>query len=192
MAHEFDTRQQAEELYILEGMTLDQVASRVDIPARTVEEWSRVDGWVDKRKEYRRALGEIKRNTVLYRLNLLKEAMTTLHPQHAFAVSAMEKLAAERRAEGEEQRVKSAEQKGEADMREISTPQEAVSALQEAIQRRLNTLLTEPGTVTLKSIKELKDCLSMVDQLKTKYTVEKQEKQLLDAAEIKALREQIL
>lgn len=191
MAHEFDTRQQAEELYILEGMTLEQVALRVDVPVRTVEEWSRVDGWVDKRKEYRRALGEIKRNTVLYRLNLIKEAMTTLHPQHAFAVSAMERLAAEKSAHASIPQ-HDRDESGDGAAREIKTPQDAVAALQEVIQRRLNGLLTEPGTVTLKGVKELKDSLAMVDQLKQKYTVEKQEKQLLDAAEIKALREQIL
>jgi uncharacterized protein YjcR len=68
MAHEFETKLQAQDLYVLEGLTLEQVAEKTGLPDQTVRRWSADDGWVGMRNEYRVAESEIKRKTRLYRL----------------------------------------------------------------------------------------------------------------------------
>jgi hypothetical protein len=52
--------------------------------------------------------------------------------------------------------------------RVIKTPQEAVLALQDAIERKLNILLAQPDSVSLKSVNELKKSMDMLDQMKAK------------------------
>lgn len=161
MTVDFETRQQAEELYILEGLTLSQVAEKTSVPEATVKRWSADDGWFEKRKEYRRALGEIRRNSVLYRLKLLQEAMKTLHPQHAFAWSTVERAAAEK--------VTAEAKIPDAQRREIRTAQDAIDALQEAIERKLAIMLSQPGSLSLKAVKEMKEAMLIVDELRARY-----------------------
>jgi len=157
MTIDFEIRQQAEELYILEGMTLNQVAERTGVPESTVKRWSSEGGWFDMRKDYRRAQGEIKRNTVLYRLAILKKAMDSLHAQDAFAWASVEKTATDK--------ILTDDRVQDLPQREIRTAQDAIDALKEAIERKLAIMLSQPGTLDLKAVKEMRDAIIMVDEL---------------------------
>ncbi len=170
MAHEFETKLEAQDLYVLQGLTLEQVAQRTGVPERTVKEWSAAEGWVDLRKEYRQAQSEIRRQTMLYRLALLKEGMKNLHPQAAFAWATVESAAKKTDVGGQRSEVSKDLNPGE--QREIKTPADVVAALQEAIERKLNRMLSQPDAVNLKAIKDLKDAMQMVDELKAKYKPE--------------------
>lgn len=187
MAHEFESRQRAEELYILDGLTLDQVAERTGIPGRTVEEWSRAEGWVEMRREYRKAQGEIRRQTVLYRLALLKKGIETLHPQQAFAWASVEQTA----MKAQSSKLEAEREEPQSETREIRTPEDAVNALQDAIQRRLNTLLTSPDAVNLKTVREIKDSLAMVQELKAQYKPEDRQKGLSEET-IRKIEKEVL
>lgn len=192
--HEFETKQQAQDCYILEGLTLAKTAARVGLPERTVEEWSRAEGWVDLRKEYRAAQSEIRRKTMLYRLALLKEGMTTLHPQAAFAWATVESTAQKGIANGLDSRlrVNDGEKSGNDEQREIGTLEDAVGVLQEVVERKLNAMLTDPRAVSLKNVKEMKDAMLMIEQLKAKYGIGQEKAKVPTMAEIKAIREQFL
>lgn len=190
MAHEFETKLQAQDLYVLEGATLEEVSEKLALPIQTVKRWSADEGWVGMRKEYREAQSEIRRKTTLYRLELLKAGIQTLHPQAAYAWAAVEQAAkksaeAYDSAQGLVQREQSAE-------REIKTVEDAISAMQEAVQRRINLLLSDPKAVSLKSMRELKDALAMIEEMRKRHGVAKEGSKLLDAEAIKKIREQYL
>jgi DNA-binding helix-hairpin-helix protein with protein kinase domain len=162
MTIDFEVRQRAEELYILEGLTLMQVAERTGVPESTAKRWSSEGGWFDKRREYRRAQGEIRRNTVLYRLAILQKAMQSLHAQDAFAWASVEKTATDK--------ILADAAAPALPQREIRTAQEAIDALQEAVERKLTVMLAQPDTLSLKAVKEVKDAMLTVDELKSRYS----------------------
>lgn len=189
MTIDFELHQQAYELAVLEGLTLDQVAERTGIPRRTIAQWSSSEGWVADREEYRRAQGEIRRDLVLYRMKLLKQGMRSLDPQHAYAWATVESAARKGMAGGVEA------DKGEPVMeREIRTAQDAVEALQEAVEIKINRMLTNPGELKFSAIKDMRSALSMVEELKRTYDTagEEEARKSLNKEEALFWREKIL
>ncbi len=57
-------------------------------------------------------------------------------------------------------------------MRAIKTPQEAVTALQEAIERRINVMLSSPDTAGLKALQETEKALALVEKMKSVYAAD--------------------
>ena len=90
MAHDQEAKEQAKDLYVLEGMTLEQVAAETEIPIATVESWSASEGWAGRKREYKASLADIKRKRVLLRKALIDKALQTLDPQDVYAASRME------------------------------------------------------------------------------------------------------
>jgi hypothetical protein len=87
MVYPEDTREIAEETYVYEGLTLEQVAERTDIPMPTLKQWSSDGGWFQKKKEYRTAALAIKHNTIQLQKKLTEKALETLDPQAVYALS---------------------------------------------------------------------------------------------------------
>ena len=87
MAYPEDTREIAEEIYVYEGLTLEQVAERTDIPMPTIKQWSSDGGWFQKKKEYRTAALAIKHNTIQLQKALTEKALETLDPQAVYALA---------------------------------------------------------------------------------------------------------
>lgn len=88
----WEIRERAEELYIVDGLTYEQVADATGVSVSQLKNWG-VDGqWREKREEYRKALGEIKRNTVLLRKRLIAQALSSLDPQHVYAAARVENI----------------------------------------------------------------------------------------------------
>jgi uncharacterized protein YjcR len=50
MAHDQEAKEQAKDLYVLEGLTLEQVAAETEIPIATVESWSASEGWAGRKR----------------------------------------------------------------------------------------------------------------------------------------------
>jgi hypothetical protein len=90
MAHDQEAKEQAKDLYVLEGLTLEQVATETEIPIATVESWSASEGWAGRKREYKASLADIKRKRVLLRKALIDKALQTLDPQDVYAASRME------------------------------------------------------------------------------------------------------
>jgi len=90
----WEIRERAEELYILDGKTHEEISGITGIAIQTLKGWS-VDGeWSNKRREYRQQLSDIKRNTVVLRSKLLQQALHSLDPQQVYAAARIEMMAA--------------------------------------------------------------------------------------------------
>jgi len=87
MTADAEDKQWAEELYVLQSMTLAEAATETGIPESTVKRWSAEEGWSDRKRAYQRTLGEIKRNTVELQRRLTEKALETLDPQAVYAIS---------------------------------------------------------------------------------------------------------
>jgi len=179
MAIDQETRLRAEELFVIDGMTLEDISQELEISDRTLANWSAEGGWKAKRREYRDAAGEIRRYSTLTRLKLIKDAMTSLDPQKIYAFAALEKVAttepqSHRALEPQEERSEIAE-------REIKTPQDAINALGDAIEMKLRGMLVRPDALNLGAIKDLKQAMGLLDEMKIKYGVaEKKDKPATD------------
>jgi len=87
MAYPEETREIAEELYIYEGLTLEQVSDRTQISMPTLKQWSSDRAWFQRKKEYQVASLEIKEKSMKLEQALLNDAIATLDPQKIYALS---------------------------------------------------------------------------------------------------------
>ncbi|MBW2606123.1 MAG: hypothetical protein JRD05_00660 [Deltaproteobacteria bacterium] len=167
----WELREQAEELYILDGKTHEEIAGITGIAVQTLKGWSADEGWTEKRREYRQQIADIRRDTVRLRSGLLKQALNSLNPQHVYAFTNIEQMA-----------VKAAREEIPAaplavDPKTIKTPEDAIDALQDLIENKLNAMLTMPGAISLAKIKEIKQAQELIDKMKKKYKPETREKE---------------
>lgn len=161
--HPQEVKDAAEAMYIVDGLTYAQTAERAGVSEATVKKWGADEGWFDRRRDYRRAQMDIRRDTVALRASMIKSALETLDPQQVYAVARLERVAAAVANRKEEPA-----RPAPAD-REIASPADAVNAIKEAIEARVNDMLTRPEQIDLKALKNLKDALTLWDQMETKY-----------------------
>ena len=145
-----EVRFNAEELYVVDGLTYDRVAAITGVSVSQLKRWGSEGDWAGRKSEYREALTSIRRDTVLLRKELIKAAMGSLDPQAVYAVARLETAAA---------KAKDGNDAGSmlpADNRIIKTPKDAVVALGDVIERKINVMLTQPGGISLSAIKDMK------------------------------------
>ena len=169
MAIDQETRERAEQLFVIDGMTLEEVAGMLDLSPRTVANWSVEGGWTAKRREYRNAASEIRRYATLTRLKLIKDAMTSLDPQKVYAFAALERVTNRLPIDDGRLSIGKTENGEQIPEREIKTPQGAILALQEAIELKLRVMLSRPDAINLGAIKEFKQAMEVLDGMKAKY-----------------------
>jgi hypothetical protein len=198
MAIELDVRQRAEALFIIDGLTLQEVAGQTGISERTLANWSADGEWVSRRREYQNAARDIKYYGKMTRLKLIKDAMTSLDPQKIYAFATLERTMAEpdkmdSRLRGNDGVVGGNAESVSGSEISIKTPQEAVAALQEAIEKKLGLMLARPDAFNLGAIKELKQAMELVEGMRIKYSGEEDKSdRILSADEIREIREQVL
>lgn len=203
----WDIREQAEELYIVDGKTFDEVAEITGVSVAQLKRWgagtarglrsevggqrardqkSEIEGqegqenrdqegqevgipsWSERKREYRSAFANIKRDTVLLRKRLISKALNSLDPQDVYAISSLESTALKvQQASGSDMPAV-----GSIEKRTIKTPQDAVDALGDVVEGKINGMLTKPGTISLAGIKEMKQALELIEKMKTKYKPE--------------------
>lgn len=166
MAEPFDleTRQRCAELWVEQGLTYEQVAGRTGVSVATLKKWAEAEGWGELRREYRETRRQIRANTIRLRKALIEKALASLHPQDVYAVTSLETvmLRAQQTAEG------GAEAQQQIVVREIKTPEDAVAALQAALEQRVNGMLAR-GDITLSAVRDVKHTLELIEKLKEKY-----------------------
>ncbi len=163
----WEIREQAEELYIVDGKTFDEVAEITGVSVAQLKRWGAgkagdqrseggdqegqeagVPSWSDRKKEYRTAFANIRRDTVLLRKRLISKALKSLDPQDVYAISSLESTVVKvQQAAGADMAVIHLKEK-----RIIKTPQDAVDALGDVIEGKINSLLTQPGSISLSVI----------------------------------------
>ncbi|MBU1193975.1 MAG: hypothetical protein KKE62_01920 [Proteobacteria bacterium] len=169
--YSYEIREIAKEQFVTEGRTYDYVAESTGVSVSQLKRWGLDEDWTGARKEYREALSSIKRDSVLLRSKLVKAALATGDPQQVYAWAAVEKAVAATRKSSDSDTAVSAPEK----LKNINTPEDAVAALQEVVELKLNKMLAQPDILQLSQIRELKQTMELIDQMKVKYAPEAEE-----------------
>ena len=87
MSYPDDTKILAEELYVYDGMTLEQIAEKLDISIQTLKQWSSDRGWFQLKKEMQIANIEIRHNSIRLLQKATEDTLNSLDPQKMYALS---------------------------------------------------------------------------------------------------------
>lgn len=170
----FEDRARAKELY-LDGLTFAQVAKITGVSESQLKRWSAEEAqeesgldWPDQRRKLRRDLTEDNRKYILLRRGLLDTGLELLKrknltPQELFAATNIANLLKSMPKE------KAPEPPAGQEARVIKTPQDAVAAIEEVMQRQLNEMLLIPGKLTSQGLKDLLKIMEKVEELKARY-----------------------
>jgi hypothetical protein len=95
MPQEYDyiVRLEAEDQYVIDGLTYEQVAEKVSVALNTIKSWAAQGDWRNKRTEYRESLRDIRSNITNLRRSLFQKACESLDPQDIYAAVGLERLA---------------------------------------------------------------------------------------------------
>lgn len=191
-SYDFETRQNAEDLYIIEGLTYEQVSERTGVSVTTLKDWGGDEKgkWRKKREEYRIAISDIKSKQVALKKALLDKAINTLDPQTIYAFSSLESATRQKK----EAKVE-VQQPGDAPvLRKIETPEDAVPAIREAVERKLNNMLAT-GNFKSADLADIEKSMRLVEALEEKYlkgsVTAETKKRSLDPDTLKTIREEI-
>jgi len=90
---DWEVRERAEELYIVDGLTFEETARETGVSVAQLKNWSAAEGWREKREEYRKTK-QILRSTIMkVRQKMAEEAAANPDPQKIFAFIRLEALA---------------------------------------------------------------------------------------------------
>ncbi|MCP4158855.1 MAG: hypothetical protein GY760_02170 [Deltaproteobacteria bacterium] len=159
----WETRIEAEDLYITGGNTYEQVSKRTGVSIAQLKRWGKDGDWKTKKEECLKALSEIKQKKIKLRLGLIEKAMEGFDPQQAFAVSSIETI----ELKAEEERRK---QEKETSLKiNFDSPSEYLEALQSAIENKIGRMVYGQDSLDLKSIKDLKAARELIKDMKSEY-----------------------
>ena len=90
-AYSWEVRESAEELYIIDGQTYEQVAEASGVSISQLKRWGMdsVPTWTERRREYRQAQTSIRRNVMLAKDKLIQAVVNEMNPQLAYAFRSM-------------------------------------------------------------------------------------------------------
>lgn len=73
----------------------------------------------------------------------------------------------------------------------IKTPEDAVTALQTAIENKLNAMLSQTGSVSLKGVQEMEKALMLIEKMKAKYKSDTEKKGIATDEDKKRLIDEV-
>ncbi|MCP3662576.1 MAG: hypothetical protein GY696_08795 [Gammaproteobacteria bacterium] len=189
----WEIRGTAEDLYIIEGLTYEEVAHKTGVSVSQLKRWGKDEDWTERKKEYREELRNIKRNTVKLKSKLLTSALEDLSPQLVYAFSSLESATKPKvTPKGNEQ--KTALPDSQVSDRDFNSPADAIEALEDALKVKINKMVSVSGELNFSAIKDLKQSLELLEQMKVKYKpdVKDDTKGGLSDEAAEAIRKQIL
>lgn len=185
--YSFEVVERCEELYCVDGHSFDAVATITGVAASTLKRWSERYGWQAKKEEIRQALSAIRRDRILVRAKMLRKCLEDPNAKDAYAVSALESMAVKAAELALKQEQIAAPDRPP---REIRTEADAAAALEEAVQMKLNAMLASPGRISLAAVKDIKQAMALIKDMRGADAGDGGPK-ALDAAGIQALRAQL-
>jgi len=155
---------QAQELYCVARLTFEKVAEETGVAVSTLKRWSEKYEWRAKREKLAQAEADLQADTILARSVMLKRLIKSKDAQTGFAVASLETLAM-KQAEAARARklMEAARQHG---LRTIRSPEDAVAALEEAVELKLNRLLQSPEDLDFKAVADVRKALELVAEMK--------------------------
>ncbi|MFH2074785.1 MAG: hypothetical protein ABIJ57_05485 [Pseudomonadota bacterium] len=91
-AYPYEYRDRAEEMYIEQGMTYEQVAEALKVGLNTVKGWGKKYDWKTRRKEHLDRARTLRENLRKLRYDMVLKAIQNLDPQDVYAVARLIKL----------------------------------------------------------------------------------------------------
>lgn len=190
-SYSWEIREGAEELYIIDGLTYEQVAERVGVSVSQLKRWGTESepSWSDRRREYRQAQTSVRRGVMLAKARLIESVIATEDAQKAYAFASL--VSSARALDGEARdRMAMAASQAAIVSAEDAEPVDVITGLSLALNNKIGGILSQPGAITLTTIKEVQQGLALLEKLKTKTASTDKADRQLDAAAIKELREQ--
>lgn len=181
---------EAQELYCVNRLTFAQVAKEVGVAVSTLKRWAQKFEWRDKRDKLAQAEADLRADTILARSAMLKELILSRDAQTGFAVASLESLALKQAEAAKAGKL--IEAASRAELREIRTNEEAVAALEEAVELKLNQLLQSPSDLDFKAVQDVRKAMALIQEMKPKGKDGKQEKRGLSVEAADAIRRDIL
>ncbi|TSA13573.1 MAG: hypothetical protein D4R73_00675 [Deltaproteobacteria bacterium] len=184
--YDFEMRQQAHDLYVIGGLTFKQVAQATGVSESQLKRWSEEErewaerrgeddpkDWPDLRKEFRLSQSSATRQAVVLRAVLISNALSSKGEFKTVLSAAMWEKTQGRGGEPQARLPSAAP--AAPDLSPgiiINTPQDAVAALDDLVNRKINLLATQPGALNFQAVKDLKQTLALIEELKAKYRPE--------------------
>lgn len=179
--YDFEMRQQAHDLYVMGGLTFEQVAQVTGVSVSQLKRWSAEEldwaerrgetdpkDWPELRKEFRLSQSSASRQAIVLRALLISNAIGSGGDfKRVLAAAMWEKTQA-----GKGQAAPAAPPESpqvENLCHQINTPQDAVAALGELVNRKMHALATQPGALNFQTVKDLKQTMALIEELKAKY-----------------------
>lgn len=188
-----DTLWKAQELYCVDRLSYAAVAEATGVSATTLKAWGQKYDWAGRRNEIAQAESEIRVNIIKARQKALEQLLTASSAKEAapmaFAVSSLESLALKQIEMTAQGKLPGATP---AIRRKIETRAEAVAALKEAVERKLNLALADVANINTATVQDVKRCLELVAELEAglpQNNSAKQGAQGLTADSARVLRE---
>lgn len=182
----------AQELYCVDRLSYAAVAEATGVSATTLKAWGQKYAWARRREEIAQAESEIRVNIIKGRQKALEQLLAAADAKEAapmaFAVSSLESLALKRQELAAAGKIPSAA--GHA-RRKITSRAEAVAALKDAVERKLEAALSDPDKITSATVQDVKRCLDLVNDLEAGLPKEKEDvrSKALSPENAKAIRE---
>jgi hypothetical protein len=182
-----EVREHAKELYLVDGLTFEQVAEATGVSLSQLKRWSAEEkeweegkgqDWPEGRKEFRLALSCIRRDSVLLRGKLIGNALTSNGDfKHVLAAGIWEKTqahpvgASRRLAQGDPpgRPYDLATEPEPGAMPVIKTPADAVAALEAVLINRIALLASRPELLNFTEVKDLQKTMGLMEELQAKY-----------------------
>jgi len=155
---------QAQDLYCVDRLTFDEVAARIGVAVSTVKRWGQKFEWRSKREELARLESDIRINTFKARATMLEKVIDQGGALDAFAVAKLETLVID------QARFKTELGQGAAPAAPIKfeNAAHAASLLENALGKKLGALVSAPGDIDLKAIKDFRECLNLLSEMRGK------------------------
>ena len=180
----------AQELYCHDRLSYSRVAELTGVSATTLKAWGVKFHWAAKREEIAQLESEIRLNTMRGRAAVLEKLIHAEDgkeaSQAAFAVASLESLAlkqAELLHAGKLPGTLTTE------CPIIATRAEAVTALRQAVEKKLGHALADPAAITSSTVKDVMLCLTLVEELEKSLPKEETEGRGLSADVAKRIEE---
>ena len=81
----WETRQRAEDLYVFDGLTYEQVAEETGVSLAQLKRWGKEGDWSEHKRLRRQQLSDIKRKKIELAEKLISKALTSTDPQDVYA-----------------------------------------------------------------------------------------------------------
>lgn len=165
--HDSDTRWRAQELYCVDRLAFTRIAELLNVADSTLRRWADTYHWRERREEIAQAESEIRVDTIRGRSHVLKRLLEAedgkAASQLAFAVASLETLALQ-----QQKAVLAGEISSPTNLEQavtVTTRAEAITALKQAVNQKINTALTSAKYVTSDSVTDIARCLALVQDL---------------------------